>query len=226
VLDLLGEHLGELGGRADGPPVDRVGHGLDHERRVRGLGAHRVGRDHREVAALAGLLLGRVERPRLADEHEHLAAGLCDGVGDLGDGGVVVVAHDLATVDAALLVAPGDHRLDRVAGLVVQARGLREPGVVAVPDDDLSSVTPCSLPLEEASSPSSAGPHGESRSPKVTGPSSPLPLSSDAWPLSPPLPLPDAVGSSPRSEPHAATTTASTPNTASRRIHVILALPT
>ena len=54
----------------------------------------------------------------------------------VGDGGVVVVADELASVDAALRVAPGDHVLHRVAHLLVEAGKAGEAPVVAVGEVD------------------------------------------------------------------------------------------
>ena len=63
-------------------------------------------------------------------------AGLGHHDADVGHRGVVVVTDDLAPVDAALGVAPGDHGLDRVAHLLVETGAAREAPVVAVGDVD------------------------------------------------------------------------------------------
>ena len=49
---------------------------------------------------------------------------------------VVVLAGDLAAVDATLVVAPLDHRLHRVGHLFVEAGRRGVARVVAVPDGD------------------------------------------------------------------------------------------
>jgi hypothetical protein len=98
---------------------------------------HRVAGDRRQLALDAHGLLAAVEHPALAHEHEHpVVAGLGDGRGDLGGPGVVVVADDLPAVDAALLVAPLDHRHHGVRELLVEPRSRRVAGVVAVADRD------------------------------------------------------------------------------------------
>ena len=63
----------------------------------------------------------------MTDEHEHLVvARLRHDLRDLQHLGVVIIADDLASVDAALVVAPLDHRLDRVGHLLVETRRRRE----------------------------------------------------------------------------------------------------
>ena len=92
-----------------------------------------------QVATEPGLLAQAVEGKALTDQHEVLLAGLGHDRSDVGDGGVVVVTHDLAPVDAALGVAPGDHRFDGVAHFLVEPGETREAPVVAVGDVDESS---------------------------------------------------------------------------------------
>ena len=137
--DLLGlrseELLGLVGAR------HRAGVGRVRRRLVHLVG---VGHDRGDgeaghggqVAAEAGLLGGAVEGEALADQHEVLLAGLCHHRADVGHRGVVVVADDLAPVDAALGVAPRDHVLDGVAHLLVEAGETGEAPVVAVGDVD------------------------------------------------------------------------------------------
>src|SRR5690606_7366739 len=121
---------------ADVQQVDRVRDGLvlhGAHGRVRADGEAGDGRQLARHAVLLGRL---VHREALPDEEEVLLAGLLHDLRGLHVGGVVLVALDLASVDAALLVAPLDHGRDRVAHLLGQARRGREAAVVAESDGD------------------------------------------------------------------------------------------
>ena len=132
----LPKSLCDLIGARHGAVVGRVRRGLVH---LVGVGDDRGDREpgHRgQVAAQSGLLAQTVEGEALADQHEVLLAGLGHHRADVGDRRVVVVTDDLASVDAALGVAPGDHCLDGVAHLLVEAGETGEAPVVAVGDVD------------------------------------------------------------------------------------------
>ena len=73
--------------------------------------------------------------PALQTDQVRLA-GLCHDRADVGHRGVVVVPDNFAPVDASLGIAPGDHRLDRVAHLLVQPGAAREAAIVAIADVD------------------------------------------------------------------------------------------
>ena len=108
-------------GTRDGAVVRRVRRRLVHLVRI---GDHRCdGKSGNgcEVAAEARLLRGTVEGEPLADKHEILLACLAHDGPHVGDGGVVVVTDDFASVDATLRVAPGDHGFGCVANFLVES---------------------------------------------------------------------------------------------------------
>ena len=72
----------------------------------------------------------------MTNKHEDLCAGFGHAVVGFHDCCVVVLASDLTTVDAALIVAPLDHGLHCVGHFLVKARGAGVTSVIAVTDGD------------------------------------------------------------------------------------------
>ena len=95
---------------------------IDEVRVGRGRGDC-VAVDDREPAREAVGLAGVVEHRAAADAHEvAFVARFDDALLELGELGVAQLEHDLAAVDAAVLVAPVGERLGGVEHLLVQAR--------------------------------------------------------------------------------------------------------
>ncbi|CAB4808918.1 unannotated protein [freshwater metagenome] len=137
MLDLFGEHLGNLLEHASRRFVGWVWHTLEHIACMGERSAHGVCGRCRKTATDANFFLLIVEGPAFADEEEDLViASLLNCGLHSSELGVVVVESDLTTVDAAEFVALGDQSLHRVGHFVAQAWRNRKAGVVAAADGD------------------------------------------------------------------------------------------